>query len=159
MPPRRYFGSFDVTITEEPITFGDTPAFRNAVENALASDGFLRLIIVKNDESTEGTQEFARFAADSFDIEENRPALNVERSASGIGFAISEINYTAEAGTVTLAWKSSQVATYAVESSADLQNWLEVDDGVESGGEETSFEHTPDAGTTILYYRVRRLQQ
>ena len=72
--------SFDVTATGQAITFGDTAAFRTAVANALAGDGFLRLIVAKNDESTVGTHEFARFAADSFATAGDRPELLVTHS-------------------------------------------------------------------------------
>ena len=71
-----------------------------------------------------------------------------------IGFQITSITWID--GVVTLTWPSSEGATYAIESTGNLENWLEVDDGVESGGEETTYKHTPAAGTTVLYYRVRR---
>ena len=69
-----------MTATGQAITFGDTAAFRTAVANALAGDGFLRLIVAKNDESTVGTHEFARFAADSFATANDRPELLVTHS-------------------------------------------------------------------------------
>lgn len=72
--------SFDVTSTNMAVTFGDTVEFRNAVSNALAGDGVLRLVIAKNDESTVGTHEFTRFAADSFSTTANRPKLVVTHS-------------------------------------------------------------------------------
>ncbi|MFT4638343.1 MAG: hypothetical protein ACI8T1_001663 [Verrucomicrobiales bacterium] len=74
--------SFDVTATEQLITFANTPEFQAAVSAALADDGILRLITAKDDESTVGTHEFARFAADSSTTEGDRPALMVTYSAS-----------------------------------------------------------------------------
>lgn len=73
--------SFDVTATEQWITFADSPEFQAAVSAALEDDGILRLIIAKDDESTAGTHEFARFAADSSTTAEDRPALMVTYSA------------------------------------------------------------------------------
>jgi len=70
--------SFDVTSTGLAVTFGDTHEFRTAVANALTGDGLLRLIVAKNDESTVGTHEFTRFAADSFAATANRPKLQIE---------------------------------------------------------------------------------
>jgi len=73
--------SFDVTATGQPITFGDSSAFRTAVSDALAGDGFLRLIVAKSNEGTGATHEFARFAADSFGTTGNRPKLVVEHES------------------------------------------------------------------------------
>ena len=72
--------SFDVTNTGVAVTFGDTAPFRSAIANALAIDGFLRLIVAKSDESTVSTHEFARFAADSFGTAGDRPELLVTHS-------------------------------------------------------------------------------
>ncbi len=69
--------SFDVTQTGQTVKFGDTPEFRTAVSDALASDGFLRLIVAKSDETTVGTHEFARFASNSFATLGHRPELIV----------------------------------------------------------------------------------
>ena len=61
------------------------------------------------------------------------------------------------AGKVTLAWPSSPGETFAIETSANLQaQWEEVFDGHPSGGDTTTFEHTPAEGVGELYYRVRR---
>ena len=84
-------------------------------------------------------------------------AAVVLQEPSGIGFAITGIDYSPDTNNVTLTWTSRPGVTYAVDASPDMQiGWIELDDGVESGGEETSFVHTPEAGTTTLYYRVRR---
>lgn len=72
--------SFDVTQTGETVTFGDTPEFRTAVSDALASDGLLRLILAKSDETTVGTHEFARFASNEFATLGHRPELMVTHS-------------------------------------------------------------------------------
>jgi hypothetical protein len=124
--------SFDVTVTGQAITFGDSPAFRSAVDDALAGDAVLRLIVVKRDESTVGTHEFARFAADSFATVADRPRLNVEHSPSGIGFAITEIDYSPLAATVTLTWTSRQSASYIAKYSLTMADgWIfDMADGI-----------------------------
>lgn len=52
-------------------------AFRTAVSDALASDGYLRMIVAKSDETTVGTHEFARFASNAFGTPGHRPELIV----------------------------------------------------------------------------------
>jgi len=68
--------AFDVELTGQTITFGDTPAFRAAVSDALASDGFVRLILRGNDE-TVGAHNFARLSDETVTPTANRPELRV----------------------------------------------------------------------------------
>ncbi|MBL7218734.1 MAG: DNRLRE domain-containing protein [Phycisphaerae bacterium] len=72
--------SFLVTQKGLAVTFGDSSAFRTAVSDALAGDGFLRLILANNDETVNSTHNFARFAADSFGTTGDRPELVVEHT-------------------------------------------------------------------------------
>ncbi len=72
--------SFDVEITDQKITFDDTAAFRTAVSDALAGDGFLRLILANNDETNLGSHDFARFA-DETAAAASRPRLLVTHSS------------------------------------------------------------------------------
>jgi hypothetical protein len=153
--------SFDVTVTGQAITFGDTPAFHSAVDDTLAGDGILRLIVVKHDESTIGTHEFARFAADSFATEGDRPELNIEHSPSGIGFAITVIDYSPGADTVTLTWTSRPGAKYTVKYSRDLTNWeADLDDSIEADAGETTTRTYSVTGLATadgeLFFRVER---
>ena len=84
-------------------------------------------------------------------------AINPPREpAVGLPFQIDSITLDA-AGKVTLVWPSSAGETFAIEASANLQApWEEVITGHPSGGDMTTFEHNPVAGTRELYYRVRR---
>jgi len=70
--------TFDSTMKGIDITFGDTAAFRTAVSDALAGDGFLRVIIANNDESA--NDNLARFNHDEFGTELDRPELLVIHS-------------------------------------------------------------------------------
>jgi len=62
------------------VTFSDTPAFRTAVSDAQAGDGFLRLILARSDNSGSGQQRFARFDDETATTSANRPELVVEHS-------------------------------------------------------------------------------
>lgn len=52
-----------------------------------------------------------------------------------------------EEGAFELVWQSVPGAVYGVETSTDLEDWVEVSDSVDSGGEETRFDLS-DAGVT-----------
>ena len=70
------------------------------------------------------------------------------------GVRVTRVEHEAERGEVSLTWTSRPGSTYAIESSGDLQTWTELDDGVDSAGETTSFTDTPAADAPFLYYRV-----
>ncbi|MFN0128960.1 MAG: LamG-like jellyroll fold domain-containing protein [Verrucomicrobiales bacterium] len=59
---------------------------------------------------------------------------------------------------VTLRWTSQTGRTYAVDAAPNLNDWLEITDGIPSGGTETSFtDMSPGlASQAIRYYRVRQ---
>ena len=69
------------------------------------------------------------------------------------GIAITEIDYAGAGGGVTIKWRSVDADVYSVSESIDLETWIEIDDGVEGTGEETSFTigNVPDGKN---YYRV-----
>lgn len=74
----------------------------------------------------------------------------------GPPFQILEVTIQSET-TAAITWDSKPNATYTVEWSEDLQEFVELTDGVESDGEETTFEDDSlTAETTIRYYRVRQ---
>lgn len=71
----------------------------------------------------------------------------------GSNFAVTEIVRDRATGEVVITWNSQPQRSYAVESSSDLTTWTELDDGVASEGESTSFTvAAPEA--TDEYYRV-----
>lgn len=76
--------TFDPTDAGLEVTFADSAAFRAAVENALAGDGILRLILAKASEATSSAHEFTRFFAESDDTAANRPRLLINHSASTV---------------------------------------------------------------------------
>ena len=80
--------------------------------------------------------------------------LGIGGSTSGPPFQITEVARTEEG--VSLQWASKANKTYTIERSADLQDWLELSDGIESEGELTTFDDDtvpPDA--EVFYFRIR----
>jgi hypothetical protein len=69
--------TFDATTQNTDVTFGDTEAFRTAVSDALAGDGFLRMILARSGETPDGSHRFARFDDDTVTPAGNRPELRV----------------------------------------------------------------------------------
>jgi len=59
-------------------------------------------------------------------------------------------------GRVSITFHSSPGKFYTVDISNDLVDWLELDDGISSGGTSTTYIHsTPDLAARTLFYRVR----
>ena len=75
-----------------------------------------------------------------------------------VPFAITFIGHDAASGDTIIEWNSRPNRTYAVDSSDDLSLWSELDDGVESEGEKTSFSDNLPVGTQRKYYRVREIE-
>ena len=85
-------------------------------------------------------------------------------SGTPLGFRVINVEYIngvdGAADQVTVTWVSKSNTTYAVDTSATLpaveNGWEEQADGVESGGDETSFTADVAADATQLYIRVRQ---
>lgn len=75
-----------------------------------------------------------------------------------VPFIITEINHLAATGATMITWNSRTNRTYAVDSSSDLKIWEELTDGVESGGETTSFNDNVPVGKSRIFYRVREVR-
>lgn len=71
---------------------------------------------------------------------------------------------TADEPTSIITWASRSNGNYNVEVSLDLENWLEVQDGLGSDGETTAYEHRVwldfNDLTTVsqLYYRIKNVK-
>jgi hypothetical protein len=73
-------------------------------------------------------------------------------------FQITDIEQAAN-NHVTLTWNSNNGAAYTLERSNDLQDWLELADGIPADGDETSFtDDTVEPDAQVHYYRVNREQ-
>ena len=89
--------------------------------------------------------------------------LNAGGGASA-GLAFTEITVSEDKTSATLTWRSKPNKTYAVDLSTDLAGvWEELDDEVESQGEETTVTmptfsgNQPDPLHERVFYRVREL--
>ena len=70
------------------------------------------------------------------------------------GPKFTSVEYDLERGEVKLTWTSRTGRNYSIESTSDLQIWIELDDGIPSTGDTTSYTDTPAGEATVLYYRV-----
>ena len=60
---------------------------------------------------------------------------------------------------ILIKWSSVLGRSYAVDWSPDLEDWFELDDGIEGEADETSFiDDTILPGTFQRTYRVRELE-
>lgn len=84
-------------------------------------------------------------------------ATPLDLFGAAIPFAINSITHDAASGSTTVEWNSRPNKTYAIDSSNDLQTWSELDDGIDSEGETTSYSEDLPVGTARKYYRVREL--
>lgn len=82
---------------------------------------------------------------------------NIGSGAPSNDLAITGIEVDSAAGSATIEWNSRAGGSYAVDVSEDLEVWEELDDGIESEGEVTTFTETELAGATPRFYRVREL--
>ncbi|MEZ5325567.1 MAG: hypothetical protein R3F19_10940 [Verrucomicrobiales bacterium] len=95
--------------------------------------------------SVDGGPE-VRYGAGSFTFDEG----------SSLPFQITQITFDGAKRSVTVEWNSSPAATYAVAYSIDLEQWIELEDGLPSDGEITEFtEENVPADSPWRYYRVR----
>jgi len=79
--------TFAATAEGLDVTFDDTVAFRTAVSDAVAGDGFLRLILARADASGSG-HRFARFDDETVTPAGNRPELIVVARPAGTVFGV-----------------------------------------------------------------------
>jgi hypothetical protein len=112
--------SFDVEGTGQTIAFNDSPAFRAAVESALAGDGMLRLVLRGADETT-GIHQFARFHDETAASLAQRPKLSV--LPGSLVFKITAFQYSPSADEIAFTWDSISGKSYRVTWSLDLNDW------------------------------------
>ncbi len=73
-------------------------------------------------------------------------------------FAITSITHNPLTGETALQWNSRPNEIYAVWTSGDLILWEEIDDGVASQGETTSYIDTTPVGHPEQYYQIREVE-
>jgi hypothetical protein len=75
--------------------------------------------------------------------------------AGGSVFQIIDIDYDVAVNEASITWNSFPGRNYLIETSNDLRQWTELDDGVSSEGDTTTFNDDGiPPGTTQRYYRV-----
>lgn len=71
-------------------------------------------------------------------------------------FQILDIDRDTASENITISFTSTPGASYIIERSSDLSNWLELADGVEGEEDATSFlDDSPKNAAPALYYRVK----
>ena len=84
--------------------------------------------------------------------------LKLIGATPGVEFEITDVTYSDDPRSVSITWPSVSGQTFGVDRSLDLQDWSELDDGVEADeGETTTFtdENIPPEADRA-YYRVRQ---
>lgn len=77
---------------------------------------------------------------------------------SGSLFQITLLELNEAVTSANLTWESRPGESYTIDVSLDLETWLEVEDGIESEGEQTTYtDNSLEPGSPALYYRVREL--
>jgi hypothetical protein len=117
--------TFDPTVKDADVTFGDSATFRTAVSDALAGDGFLRLMLARSDSSGAGANRFARFDDETVTPAANRPELLVSHQppAAGAitwtGVGVSNITADAADAYATLGGADAEVTVYWKEGTTN----------------------------------------
>lgn len=74
---------------------------------------------------------------------------------NGETFMVSKVIYSLAPDGLALTWPSRATRTYSIEASPDLQNWIEVEDGIAAGDAGTTTFIAPNPpGTLQRYLRV-----
>ena len=83
--------------------------------------------------------------------------------APSVPFEITAIGYSPpdneSSGTVNLTWNSTPGASYGIDVSTNLEDWVELQDGLPSEGTSTSFtdeEPPQQQETAAVFYRIRK---
>jgi hypothetical protein len=127
-----------------------------AVPAGRPGTGFMRVGTRHNNvEGYEGLMDDLRLYAATLSAEQ---VMGLARGGGGgIQFGITEIVPAGDGSEVSITWNSRPGRLYSLDFSADLNLWNEIDDGIASGGESTTYADSlaapsnPERG----YYRVR----
>lgn len=121
--------TFNSAATSAEVTFADSAAFRTAIENALAGDGFVRFLIKATNESN----YFARFADENWADTSFRPKLTVTHTPSGPDLTAPTLDSTDPVdGELNFYAGSNLVATFSEDialTGAGSITLTDLDDG------------------------------
>ncbi|MFT6180519.1 MAG: hypothetical protein ACJAQT_004167 [Akkermansiaceae bacterium] len=82
---------------------------------------------------------------------------NIGSAAPGGELAITEIDFDTTMASATIIWTSKPGRFYSVDASDDLVTWEELEEGIASEGETTSFVEIELEDKKSRYYQVREL--
>lgn len=155
-----HFGSALTSAALVAIAQPPTPATITAKLGGVEVESFETTVSIDNPDNYFG---FSGIVFDEIEIaytDETRMRIdNIQLgpSANLAPLIIMDIDVTegTESNSVTLTWQSRPGRTYAVFASADLLIWTELNDSVDSGGDQTSFtEEEISREEPSRYYRV-----
>ena len=72
----------------------------------------------------------------------------------GVPLQVTGFGMNGEPVTASITWTSSPGEFYAIESSADLRQWEEIDDGILSQGQSTTYDFQLTGGLKKVFYRI-----
>ena len=72
----------------------------------------------------------------------------------GVALQVTGFGMNAQSATASITWTSSPGTIYAIESSADLRQWQEIDDGILSQGQSTTYDFQVAGGLKKVFYRI-----
>lgn len=75
-------------------------------------------------------------------------------SGPAILLQIVDLSYDAESEFFSITWASAPDSFYTFESSVDMMAWQEIDDGIESQGEETTYNLILENKDKSRFYRI-----
>ncbi len=86
-------------------------------------------------------------------------AVIVTETGAATPLQITNLNYTPETGTSILTWNSRPGASYILEFSTDLRTpWIEVDDGIASQRDSTTYQDPNLQTGPVGFYRIRQAE-
>lgn len=134
-----------------------TPATVTAKLNGLEVESFETTVTIDNPDNYFGFKDIVFDEIEIAYTEETRMRIDNIQLGPGVGgpFQIETIEVVEDK--VRLTWLSKPGETFAVEQATDLEDWVEITDGLPSEGDVTSFElNLDDQAAGAIYYRVRR---
>ncbi|MGK0189286.1 MAG: hypothetical protein ACI9R3_005103 [Verrucomicrobiales bacterium] len=111
----------------------------------------------------EGSMADVRIYDEGLSEEEIRAIFDGDGvGAPSSAFEITEIVYDESVPSIDITFTSRPGRTYAIETTTSLEaegpgSWVELDDGVNSEGDETTYTDTVDAMGDFVFYRVTEI--
>lgn len=136
-----------------------TPATITAKLNGIEVESFQTTVSIDNPNNYFG---FRNISFDEIEISYTAVTrMRIDNIQLGANANLAPLRITSidvtennESKSVTLIWQSRPRRTYTVFASDDLKDWIELDDNVNSGGDETEFTEEEVLPAPRRFYRV-----